>query len=258
MAYGDGVFETMRVHDGNIPLWSFHLKRLRHALATLHIDADVASIEKDSLSLAAQHKSGVLKLTVARSGGGRGYDARTARDVATSLRYFPAPVYSKSRQQDGVRLYICQQRLSWNPVLAGIKHLNRLDNVLAASEWNRDWADEGLLLDNSGAVIEGTMSNLFVVRHGSLATPSLSHCGVAGVMRALIMQELAKKSGFALREMRLTLADVLSADECFVCNSIFGIWPVRSIGVSAMPDQKPASMKLISYLQSYGYGDLYV
>lgn len=258
VAYGDGVFETMRINGGNIPLWSFHLARLQHALATLQIHADFSAIKNDCLSLAAQYKTGVLKLTVARSGGRRGYDARSAAEVAVSLRVFPLPVYAKSRLTDGVRLHVCQQRLSQNPALAGIKHLNRLEQVLAASEWNRDWAEEGLLLDTTGAVIEGTASNVFIVRNGVLETPSLLHCGVAGVMRAFVMQEIAGNAGLGLREVRLTLADILDADECFICNSVFGIWPVRSIGVSAMPDSKPTCMQLISYLQEYAYGDSYV
>ena len=258
VAYGDGVFETILVHKGVMPLWAFHIARLQHACLRLQLHADFTKIEQACFVLAAQKQNGVLKLVLARSGGSRGYDARNAQEAVARVQYFPLPAYPLSRLQHGVRLHVCRHTVAQNTALAGLKHLNRLDSVLAASEWNRAWAEEGLLLDNTGAVIEGTVSNVFIVQEGVLQTPLLQHAGVAGVMRAYIAQTVAPALGMPVVEKRLTIADVLRADECFVCNSIFGVWPVRSIGVSALPEVAPVTHAIVQQIQALGCGDSYV
>jgi 4-amino-4-deoxychorismate lyase len=167
------------------------------------------------------------------------------------------PHYSRERLTQGIKLHVCRQRLAHNTVLAGIKHLNRLEQVLAASELQADVADEGLMLDVSGAVIEGISSNIFIVRGDALLTPSLHQCGVAGVMRATILQSLAQEADFTVQELRLTLADCLQADAIFCCNSIFGIAPVRAIGVSTIKNKKTVIDALWQLLAKLGYARLY-
>jgi 4-amino-4-deoxychorismate lyase len=122
----------------------------------------------------------------------------------------------------------CDIRLSENPALAGIKHLNRLENVLARAEWNDPDIAEGLVLDASGFVIEGTMSNLFIVQEGILMTPDISGCGVEGIMRSIVF-EAASSLGISLRVLQITPQDVIEADEIFICNSLINIWPVRQL-----------------------------
>jgi 4-amino-4-deoxychorismate lyase len=128
----------------------------------------------------------------------------------------------------GAVLRVCDLRLGLQPRLAGIKHLNRLENVLARAEWSDPAIHEGLLLDQDGWVISGCMSNLFVVRAGELHTPCLARCGVAGVTRARLMR-LAAEAGMRVQEVDLDLAALLAADELFLTNSLIGLWPVARL-----------------------------
>ena len=257
VAYGDGLFETILVLDGVAPLWDFHRTRLQQSFQRLNIHCDIDELEKSFLLLAVQHPNALIKIIVARSGGSRGYSAKQSNDCAIQLKSYPLPHYAPAKITDGVRLHVCKQHLSHNSALAGIKHLNRLEQVMAASEIYRDWADEGLMLDSSGAVIEGTSSNIFILRNGILETPRLNHCGVSGVMRAVIMQKLAQDISLPVQEKRLTLAYVLAADAIFICNSIFGVWPVKSIGVSAVQMNASIIKKLWQPLTALGYARLY-
>jgi 4-amino-4-deoxychorismate lyase len=117
--------------------------------------------------------------------------------------------------------------MAHNPLLAGIKHLNRLEQVLARAEWRDDFA-EGLMCGAEGEIIEGTMSNVFLVRHGALVTPDLALCGVEGVMRSLVL-DAARRLGHAVQVRRVTQDDLAQAEEVFLTNSLIGIWPVRSL-----------------------------
>lgn len=257
IAYGDGLFETVLVIEGKAPLWDFHQQRLQQSLQRMNICCDIAVLEKSFLAEIAQHPDAVIKIVVVRSGGTRGYDARYARDCAVHIKAYPLPKYSRKRITDGVRLHVCSQRLSHNPALAGIKHLNRLEQVFASSERQKDWADEGVMLDNSGAVIECTSSNIFIVRNGVLVTPRLDQCGVAGVMRAFIMEKLAATISLPVQEARLVLAELIAADAVFVCNSVFGVWPVSAIGVSQIQIKHELIEKIWQPLRSMGYAGLY-
>ena len=258
VAYGDGLFETILVLDGVSPLWNFHRARLQQSIQRLNIHCDINELEKSFITLAAQHPDSLIKIIVARSGGARGYSAQQSDDCVIQLKTYPLPYYARTKITDGVRLHVCRQRLSHNPVLAGIKHLNRLEQVMAAGELQRDSSDEGLMLDNSGSVIEGTSSNIFILRNQILETPRLDHCGVAGVMRAAIMQKLAHDVSLPVQETRLTLTPVLAADAVFICNSVFGVWPVKSIGVSTIKQDTKIIEKLWQQLTALGYARLYV
>lgn len=257
VAYGDGVFESILVVGGVAPLWHLHKLRLQLSLARLCIFCDHAELEKQFLAALQQHPDGIIKLIVARSGGDRGYSARNSSSSVIRIICYPLPTYSCSRMREGVRLHICQQRLSHNPALAGIKHLNRLEQVFAASERNPVMADEGLMLDQTGAVIECTSSNIFIYRNEVLQTPRLDNCGVAGVMRSYIIEQMAAKIPSSVQQTRLILADVLAADTVFICNSVFGVMPVVSIGVSALSVRPELIEKFWQELSLLGYASLY-
>src|SRR5690606_20422301 len=122
----------------------------------------------------------------------------------------------------------CTTRLAEQPLLAGLKHLNRLEQVLARSEWQGGEFAEGLMRDQSGRVIEGVFSNLFIVQEGVLVTADLSRCGVAGVMRAALLDS-ARAEGLKVEVRDISLEEFFQADEVFLCNSLFGVWPVRSV-----------------------------
>jgi 4-amino-4-deoxychorismate lyase len=129
----------------------------------------------------------------------------------------------------GVGVHLCRTRVAVQPALAGIKHLNRLENVLARAEWSDPAIAEGLLCDTEDNVIGGTMSNLFIAKEGRLITPELDRCGVAGVMRDLVM-ELAHAHGIPLQVTAISLDDLFDAAEVFVVNSVIGLWPVVALG----------------------------
>ncbi|QQD19879.1 aminodeoxychorismate lyase [Spongiibacter nanhainus] len=233
LAYGDGVFETLLWRAGEALWLEDHLQRLASGCRLLGLETDLIAIEDDVAQLGRTIDSaGVIKIVVARRAGGRGYTpshSHSDRVVAS----FPAPG-GDNYWQHGVRIDLCQQRLSPQPTLAGIKHLNRLEQVLAARELNERSLPEGLMLDTTSAVVEGTRSNLFIVRDGRLYTPDLANCGVAGIMRQRLLAS-CDNSGVVATLRRLSVAEVLAADEVFLCNSVFGIWPVTAIGCVHKP-----------------------
>jgi len=233
-AYGDGLFETCRVRGGDIALWPLHRSRLTRDAERLGIPLirdELESQRRQILTSAtnAGHQEGVLKLIVTRGQGGRGYAPPDDPDPTLCWLFFPGVKADwEENARRGIQLRVCRQRLQDNPLLAGLKHLNRLEYVLARSEWGSEYP-EGLLLDGRDRVIEGTVSNLFVWIDGQLCTPPLERAGVAGVMRRFIRDQLAPGLGMTVLERNLELADLARARELFVCNSVFGIWPVTRL-----------------------------
>ena len=231
-AYGDGVFETLRV-DANGVLWiDEHLQRLAQGAARLGLWIDIPALHREIAEILVDIVGPtVLKIQCYRRAGGRGYFG-AEREAERLLSLWPLP--GNTCWAKGARLMLCQTRLAENPALAGIKHCNRLEQVLAAAELARSGCDEGLMLDGSGCLVEGTRSNLFVVKDGTLMTPSLARSGVAGIMRKKII-EWASGHGVDCREGRLGPSALPKADEVFVCNSVFGIWPVTAVGCVSLP-----------------------
>jgi len=226
LLYGDGVFRTLRVTRGKPEHWPLQYQKLQHDCTALGIacpDFDVLSVELGRLL--PDHPDAVYKLIVTRGQAARGY-APVSDAVPTHIwDVSPLPEYPPSRAEQGVSLCLCELRLSQQPRLAGIKHLNRLENVLAASELAISDVDEGLLLDMQGHVIEGTRSNVFLVSGNTLITPDLSRCGVAGLQRDRVMAH-ANKTGMAIEVRDVKLDELRAADEVFLTNSVFGLWPV--------------------------------
>jgi len=227
--YGDGVFETMAVIAGRVRLWPRHRQRLEQGAARLAIPLPEMS-ELEALLQQAAHEmhEGVLKLILTRGTGGRGYAPPEDAEPTLVLLRYPQRMPTMSDAQTGIVLRLCELRLARQPVLAGIKHLNRLDYVLARAEWRDPAIAEGLLFDSQGELIEAVASNVFLVQAGRLRTPCLDQCGVAGVMRAEVLA-CAERLGVAAEETRLCLDDVPSADEVFLTNSLHGIRPVRAL-----------------------------
>jgi len=231
LAYGDGLFETIAVVGGRPQLWNWHIERLLEGCRRLRLPPpDTALLWEESTRLCQEldGSSGVLKLTYTRGTGGRGY-APPGNTTPTRILALSAwPQWPASRWEEGVALFLCQTRLAEQPQLAGLKHLNRLEQVLARAEWDDPQWAEGLVRDPSGGPVEGVSSNLFAVVHGRLITPPLDRCGVAGVMRRNIMQ-LADKLGVPAEVRALSLPVLRTVDEVFMSNSLAGIWPVRAL-----------------------------
>jgi 4-amino-4-deoxychorismate lyase len=229
LLYGDGLFETMAVHDGRVVHWSRHIARLRAGCERLDIrmpDRELLAAEVDELCSEARHA--VLKLVVTRGAGGRGYRPDTAAVPTRVLQLHPYPAWPAGLARTGVTVRICRMRLASNPALAGIKHLNRLEQVLARAEWDDPAVGEGLMLDTHDRLIEGTMSNLFVVRAGRLLTPALTRCGVAGITRSRILEQAAM-AGIDTDVCDIARDELEQADELLLCNSLIGIWPVTRV-----------------------------
>ncbi|AZF06847.1 aminodeoxychorismate lyase [Pseudomonas sp. R5-89-07] len=226
LAYGDGVFETMAVKAGQPLLLDRHLQRLQEGCRRLSLAVDHGLARSEVLVYAAALGDGVLKLILTRGDSQRGYGANPDAAVRRILQGSPPAAYPEAHGTDGIRLFPCATRLAEQPLLAGLKHLNRLEQVIARAEWRDAEYAEGLMLDMSGRVIEGVFSNLFLVRNGLLLTADLTRCGVAGVMRAEILAQ-AHTLGVPVAVADIDPEQLRQADEVFMCNSVYGIWPVR-------------------------------
>lgn len=218
--YGDGLFETMRVHRSELPLWPQHLARLQQGAGRLGIAMpDLDFIEARIADMLSAVESGVLKLLLTRGEGGRGYAPPVDAVPTWMLSLQPLPV-----SQGTLRVHVCETRLATQPALAGIKHCNRLEQVLGRAEAVRAECDEGLMQDTAGNPVCATSANLLVLRDGRWRTPPVEACGVAGVLRGwLLAQGLVQVSAVAVGE-------ILDADAVALCNAVRGILPVRALG----------------------------
>lgn len=227
--YGDGLFETIAVVNQQPLFWIEHIERLVDGCKRLQIPPpELKQLQHQVDALCAGVDKGVLKIIVTRGSGGRGYRPLRSTRSTLVVNSCPWPDYPCEHARQGISVRYCETVLGCSPQLAGIKHLNRLEQVMARLEWDDESIAEGLMLNSEGEVIEGTQSNLFVVKDGVLLTPQLDRCGVAGVMRRVIMR-LASEQGIECREEVVTKEFIESADELFVCNSVIGIWPVKAV-----------------------------
>jgi len=228
--YGDGVFETMAIINGKLLLWERHMGRLLAGCSRLGIpipDRETLSQEL-ARAVALADRRAVIKIIVTRGSGGRGYRNPDSIEPLRVITLNPWPDYPPSRWLTGVHVRVCATRLARQPALACIKHLNRLEQILARNEWQDDDTVEGLMCDDRGRLIEGTMSNIFLRLRDRIVTPVLDGCGVAGTLRAELLEQGAR-SGVSIDQCEVTLEDLMTADEVLICNSVFGIWPVRSV-----------------------------
>lgn len=220
LAYGDGVFRTLAASGGVPEFWPQHMAKLAEDCAALGVAApDAAALAADARRLLAGADKAVLKIIVTRGVGGRGYKPPQLAAPTRIVLRAAFPAYTPEMAEQGVVLRLCDTRLGLQPKLAGVKHLNRLEQVLAREEWSDPDIADGLMLDSDGRPVEGVMTNLFVVKGGETATPDLARCGVAGVMRGLLLSSARVKD--------MTLDEVRAADELFLTNSLIGLWPVR-------------------------------
>jgi len=246
--FGDGVFETLLVSDGVARALSLHAKRLEHGLRCLKIPPPVENLQHmlsgyvDNMVESSGLRNGVLKVMVSRAKSARGYayDAQAEPCIVVFFSSYQAP--KNEFYEQGINVQICSTQCSIQQQLAGLKHLNRLENVLAKSELHSD-CFEGLMGNYLGLVIEGTMSNVFFEKDDVLYTPELSLSGVAGIMRSLIMAYCRRK-GIALHITHIKMDALPQFDSAFVCNSVMGLLPIKKI-----KDKPMAIGKLTRQLQ---------
>lgn len=233
--YGDGLFETLRVREGRADLRDRHLGRLRHGCDVLGFPApDLAALGRELDAAAARLGAGVLKLVLTRGSSERGYapppDARPRR-ILTAHDAWARP---RAWRTEGVRVRLCATRLGRHPGLAGLKHLNRLEQVLARAEWRDQDVAEGLMLDDRDRLVCATSANVFLVLDGALVTPPVDEAGVAGVVRACVL-ETAAGLGIPARVAPVPAADLARASEVMLSNSLIGLWRVREVDGRAYP-----------------------
>jgi 4-amino-4-deoxychorismate lyase len=225
LLYGQSLFETIAIADGKACLVAEHLQRLQSSAQTLGLPVELDLVADDINTLASGQQKAVIRVTLTMGAGGRGYlnpsDPQPQR--IASLHEFPQHPIENWRE--GINLGLSSIRLGLQPALAGLKHGNRLEQILARSQWP-DNCSEALLLDQSGNVVEATQSNIFIIKNNILSTPNLELAGVAGVMRGFVLAN-ANKVGVQAELVSLSLSDIEQADAVFLCNSVIGLWPVK-------------------------------
>ncbi len=231
--YGQGLFETIRVVSGDAPLLQWHLRRAISGLQQLGLAPDEAIIRGwfEEIIGTLTGVDGVVKVMLTAGSGGAGYRSPELFQLRCRYTILPLPQEIEAQRRSGVALWCCEYRLPSNPALAGIKHLNRLDQLMARSCWQDDHYAEGLVLNQAGDIIEATAANLFVYSAGEWLTPILDQCGVSGVMRDFLLAELLPSLGFTTRESRLTAEQLEESEEVFICNALRGVIPV--VGLSS-------------------------
>ena len=228
-AYGDGVFRTMRIKSCVPVDWPQHYQKLVADCAAIGIVCPSAELLMNDLQqFFNPDENSVAKIIITRGEGERGYATPAITTPMRVIVKFAMRQYIEEYYSKGVRLHLCETRLSKQPKLAGIKHLNRLENVMARMEWRDDSIFDGLLLDDQANVIECTMSNVFARFKNHIITPNLSQCGVSGITRQQIIN-VAKVLKSTIEVTTLPLHQLLEADEVIVCNSLYGAFQVRQI-----------------------------
>jgi 4-amino-4-deoxychorismate lyase len=239
LQYGDGLFETIAIRDGEPRLWHYHVERLSTGAERLGIAApDEATLRGELDAALGQSRSDtgrcVAKILLTAGTGRRGYRrADSGRENLLTGLSDARPIRD-AVYRDGVDLRLCRTRLATQPQLAGMKTLNRLEQVLARNEWREDGEFEGLTLDTDGRVICGTMSNVFLISGQHLLTPAITRCGVSGVMRRHVLA-LLHGAGIDCQVRDVAAGELWAADGVFLSNSQFGILAARRCGAHEWP-----------------------
>ena len=239
-AYGDGVFRTIKMQGGLPEHWPQHYQKLVADCAAINIVCPSAELLMSDLSqlflgdVENVDLHAVAKIIITRGEGNRGYTPPAITAPMRVVLKLAMPDYPKSRFSDGVHLTVCETRLAAQPKLAGVKTLNRLENVLARMEWKDQEITEGIMLDMQDNVIECTSANIFARFGDTLITPSLQQCGIAGITRQRII-ELAPTLSLDIAIESFDLEKLVAADEVIICSSLYGAWQVKTVQVKMMP-----------------------
>lgn len=245
--FGDGVFRTCLIYDSQVIDIAMQIDKVTSDARRLGLDPPAAPLlSAEAAMLARGTGHGLLKILLTRGGGERGYRARLAGADRLLCRY-PATAHPASHWGRGIRAIRSDFRLAAQPALAGIKHLNRLEQVLASRGWPAG-VDEALVGDADGRPLCGTRTNLFWVRGGVLRTPALDRCGVAGLMRDKVLAAAAAL-GVPAQVAPGSWAELQAAEEAFVTNSVIGIWPLASLDARAWRAPGPVTRRLDGQLR---------
>lgn len=233
-AYGDGVFRTIKIVGGLPEHWPQHYQKLVADCAAINLVCPSAELLMSDLSqlfsadAISENNIAVAKIIITRGAGNRGYTPPAITAPMRVVLKSDMPDYPEKRFSEGVNLTVCETRLAAQPKLAGIKHLNRLENVLARMEWHSPDLAEGIMLDIQSNVIECTAANIFARFDDTLITPNLQQCGIAGITRQRII-ELAPTLSLKTSIEKFDLQKLVAADEVIICSSLYGAWQVKMI-----------------------------
>ena len=254
--FGDGLFETLLSVDGRIPFLALHMSRLTRGLIILGFP-DVTDLAQQYLNTALSELDGearAIRLTVTRGNALRGY--APPQEPSPRIIVCATPLaWNPLRTPSPAKLGVADIRWSNQPVLAGIKHLNRLEQVLAAGQRVAQGWDEAVMLDDEGLPLSVVSGNLFIVKDARLLTPPVERCGIAGTRRALIVERWQEQLGLEVSAERFTLTDLESATEVFYCNSLLGFRPVASLGSTIWTAQTVCSAVQKLYTEAIQCGD---
>ncbi len=228
LSYGDGVFRTFKAVAG-VPLdWPLHYQKLVADCGAIGIVCPSAEVLMGDIQHLFQiDETAVAKIIITRGEGERGYAPPAVTMPTRIVIRTIMPEYLEAHFDEGVALYSCKTVLAYQPLLAGVKHLNRLENVLARAEWSDPHYVDGLMFDAEGNVIACTSANVFARFGQKLCTPRLNRCGVAGVTRQKVLN-LASGLGLIASIKDIQLNELLTSDEVIITNSLYGAWQVRS------------------------------
>lgn len=233
--YGDGLFETIAVQASQPLLLDLHLSRLLRGCERLDIPIDVATVRDAVLEASENIDLGVIRVSFTRGQGGEGYTPPKTIHPNLLISSRPLSDRAVSNAEQGIETGLSEVHLAYQPLLAGLKHMNRLEQVMAQQRCPAKWP-EVIMTNADGGVIEGSFSNIFLLGAGNeLITPDLSLCGVAGVIRETIInlvnkENLANKEHQPVEIRSVPVDELYSATEIFFTNSVIGIWPVRKLG----------------------------
>ena len=255
LQYADGLFETIARRENMPRHWDFHVERVRTGCRRLSIEPPAPKellqlVSKAIAESRNETRDALLKIIVTRGEGKRGYGPPADARTTVLVGVFERKKYPDSYYQQGVVTRVCSTRLSIQPLTAGIKLLSRVDQVLARAEWQDPGIAEGLMLEQGGSIVCGTMSNVFIVSNGQLLTPEITQCGVSGIMRRHILA-LAIKHDLPTEVSRVPVDMINTADEMFFCNSQFGIWPVSRCGRRTFGEW-PVTRNMMTLLRQSG------
>jgi 4-amino-4-deoxychorismate lyase len=227
--FGDGCFTTAAVLNGKVMLLDAHLQRLKDSCARLLMpEPDLPLLASEMRQIALEQTQAVLKVILTPGAGGRGYSRAGCNTPTRIISLSPWPQHYAALQQQGAQLHSSPIRLARNPLLAGVKHLNRLEQVLIRQHLDQTGGDEALVLDTAGTVVECCAANLFWRKGNDIYTPCLEHAGVDGIMRRYLMAQMAA-FGQTCQLIDGTRDDVMNADEVVICNALMPVLPVRQI-----------------------------
>ena len=222
--YGDGFFTTAKVANGIIEHFALHLARIKQCAERLNFEGlEIDAISNAMHANAKALGAGVLKVLISRGSGGRGYQAPSDPTYRVHVSNFEIPSHYSDLAVNGVVLHTLETRLGLNPLLAGLKTLNRLEQVLIKNEISAKGYEEGLVLNLNNEVIESSVANILLLKDNKLYTPCLKLSGIQGVYLSFL------KTQHTIVETHLTLAACYEADALFCCNSLMGLVPVKQL-----------------------------